>query len=65
MTIRKAAKGVFLKQSSGMASYNVGFNDGDETQFDVRNLSELEECWKGFCKDEGCAPDSVDYVERV
>lgn len=65
MTIREAAKGVFLRPSSGKGSYNVGFNGGDETQFDVKNLSELEECWKGFCKDEGCAENSVDYVERA
>lgn len=63
MTLRKAAKGVFLKQSSGVVSYNIGFNGGDETQFDVKNLSELEKCWEDFCKDEGCALNSVDYVK--
>lgn len=65
MTLREAAKGVFPKESRVAASYNIGFNDGDETQFDVRNMSELEECWKDFCKDEGCAMDSIDYVERM
>lgn len=65
MTLRKAAKGVLRNRSRAVASYNIGFNVGDETQFDVRNMSELEECWKDFCKEEGCDPDSVDYVERA
>lgn len=65
VTLRKAAKGVFLKRRSVIAPYNIGFNDGDETQFDVRTLSELEECWKEFCEDEKCDPNSVDYVEKA
>lgn len=65
MTLRKAAKGVFTKQNSGMASYNIGFNDGDETQFDVSNLQELLECWIEFCTENGFETNSVDYVERA
>lgn len=61
MTIREATSGVEIAQ----AVYNVGFNDGDETQFDVRDFSDLEEMWMDFCKTEGCAPDSVDYVDYV
>lgn len=39
MTIREASKGVV---TSGRGTYNIGFNDGDETQFDVQNLEELQ-----------------------
>lgn len=49
MTIREASKGVV---TSGRETYNIGFNDGDETQFDVQNLEELQECWSEFCKEE-------------
>lgn len=49
MTLDKAAVGVV---TSGGGVYNIGFNDGDETQFDAQNLKDLQECWKGFCKDE-------------
>lgn len=42
MTLREASKGVV---KSGGGTYNIGFNDGDETQFDVQNLEELRECW--------------------
>ena len=45
--------------------YNIGFNDGDETQFDAYNLKELEELWKDFCKENGFKENSVDYVERA
>ena len=48
MTIREASKGVV---TSGRGTYNIGFNDGDETQFDVQNLEELQECWSEFCKE--------------
>ena len=46
MTIREASKGVV---TSGRGTYNIGFNDGDETQFNVQNLEELQECWSEFC----------------
>ena len=62
MTIREASKGVV---TSRRGTYNIGFNDGDETQFDVQNLEELRECWSEFCKAEKVDPGCVDYVERV
>lgn len=62
MTLVKAAVGVVT--SSG-GTYNIGFNDGDETQFNARNLKDLQECWKGFCRDEKIPQNCVDYVERV
>ena len=62
MTIREASKGVV---TSGRETYNIGFNDGDETQFDVQNLEELQECWSEFCKEEKVDPGCVGYVERV
>ncbi len=65
MTLREAAKGIFPKESRVEASYNIGFNDGDETQFDAYNLQELLECWIGFCAENGFKTNSVDYVERA
>ena len=62
MTIEAASKGVV---ASGRGTYNIVFNDGDETQFDVQNLEELQECWPEFCKEEKVDPGCVDYVERV
>lgn len=62
MTLAKAATGVV---TSGGGVYNIGFNDGDETQFDAQNLKDLQECWDGFCKDEKIPQNCVDYVERV
>ncbi len=62
MTLAKAATGVV---TSGGGVYNIGFNDGDETQFDAQNLKDLQECWEGFCKDEKIQQNCVDYVERV
>jgi hypothetical protein len=62
MTLGKAAKGVV---TSGGGVYNIGFNDGDETQFDAYNLPELLELWIGFCQENGFQTNSVDYVERV
>ena len=50
---------------SGGGTYNIGFNGGDETQFDAQNFKELKECWSEFCKDEKISPGCVDYVERV
>ena len=38
MTLREASKGVV---KSGGGTYNIGFNGGDETQFDAQNLKEL------------------------
>lgn len=62
MTIEEASKGVV---TSGRGTYNIGLNDGDETQFDVQNLEELQECWLEFCKEEKIEPGCVDYVESV
>ena len=58
MTLGQAVSG---KLQPG--TYNIGFNDGDETQFDVETLEELQECWSGFCKENGIDESSVDYVE--
>ena len=52
----------------GRGTYDIGFNDGDETEFDLMDgegINELEELWLDFCKEEGCDPDSVDYIEEV
>ena len=46
-SLREAAEGVV---TTGGGVYNIGFNDGDETQFDAYNLKELEELWRDFCK---------------
>ena len=62
MTLEEASKGVV---TSGGGTYNIGFNGGDETQFDVQNLEELQECWSEFCNEEQGDPGCVDYVERV
>ena len=62
MTLEEASKGVV---TSGGGTYNIGFNGGDETQFDVQNHEELQECWSEFCKEEQVDPGCVDYVERV
>ena len=62
MTLAKAAVGVVR---AGGGTYNIGFNDGDETQFDAHDLPELLECWIDFCAENGFRTDSVDYVERV
>lgn len=59
MKLKEAAKDVPIMK----AAYNVGFNHGDETQFDVSSLGEMERLWEDFCKEEGCDVDSVDYVE--
>ena len=61
-SLREAAKGVV---TTGGGVYNIGFNDGDETQFDAYNLKELEELWKDFCKENGFKENSVDYVCRT
>ncbi len=62
MTLAKAAVGVV---QTGGGTYNIGFNDGDEMQFDAYNLSELLELWIDFCVENGFQTNSVDYVERV
>ena len=50
-------------------TYDIGFIDDvgrdDETEFDVKDLDELVECWEDFCKENGFRYDSVTYVERA
>ena len=62
MTLGTAAAGS-VKTEGG--TYNIGFNDGDETQFDAYDLAELLDCWVEFCAENGFQTNSVDYVERV
>ena len=62
MDIRNAGKGVV---SSGGGVYNIGFGDGDETQFSAYNMKELDELWRGFCEENGIKKNSVNYVERA
>lgn len=52
-------------ESSDEITCNIGFNEDDETQFDVRNMEELVELWEGFCEENDFSPDSVDYVEFI
>lgn len=64
MTFREAARGVVVGDT-GMQTYRIGFNDGDETELDARNLTELEELWESLCPEFGCEPNSIDYVVRL
>lgn len=60
MKLENAVKGVSIDKG---CSYNIGFNDGDETQFDVDSFEDLQECWIGFCSENSIPTDCVDYVE--
>ena len=66
MTLRKAAVGEVI---SYPATYDIDFindeGDIDETQFDVNNLKELEECWRDFCKDNGFKQNSITSITRL
>lgn len=62
MTLRKAAVGIVTSYGG---TYRIGFNDGDETEFDAKNLKDLEDLWKVFCEENGFKKCSVDYVERT
>lgn len=64
-TLKEASRNVVIDCVGCCRTYNIGFNDGDETQFDVRNYSELAQCWNMFCKENGLNKNSVDYVEYV
>lgn len=64
MTIRQAGKGVVVG-NAGLQTYRIGFNDGDETELEAKNISDLEELWQLLCLEFGSDVDSVDYVERV
>lgn len=60
MKMKDAVKGVDIIKGS---SYNTGFNDGDEAQFDVDSFEELHECWVVFCIENGIPENCVDYVD--
>ncbi len=62
MILEKAAAGVV---TVGNGTYNIGFNDNDETQFSADGLQNLLELWNTFCAENGFQIDSVDYVERT
>ena len=64
MTIREAGKGIVVGDT-GMQAYRIGFNDGDETELEARNMTELERLWSSLCPEFGCKVGSVDYVVRV
>lgn len=64
MNIKRAGKNTVIKSEKPI-TYRIGFNDGDETKLNASSMSELEELWLSLCPEFGCAPDSVDYVERV
>lgn len=47
-------------------TYNISFgSDGNEAQFDVRYISELNDLWSDFCKENNLDPNSVNYIEFV
>lgn len=62
MTLGKAAVGIVF---TGNSTYNIGFNENDETQFTADSMADLLECWIEFCAENGFRTNSVDYVERV
>lgn len=65
MTIREAGKGIV---TTGGGTYRIGFinMDGqeDETELDAYNMTELEELYRDFCKENGFRQNTVIYVER-
>ena len=62
MTLGTAAAGVV---TTGGGTDTIGFNDGDETQFDAYDMAELLDLWIDFCAENGFDTASVDYVEKV
>lgn len=66
-TLREKAKGIVITGYGkyGIHSYNIGFNNGDETQIDAHNINELCEVWNELHKEFGVDSNSVDYVERI
>lgn len=64
MNIKAAGKNTVIKSKKPIV-YRIGFNDGDETELNASNMSELEELWLSLCPEFGCKPDSIDYVEQV
>ena len=65
MTIREAGKGIV---TTGGGTYRIGFinMDGqeDETELDAYNMTELEELYRDFCKENGFRQNTVTYMER-
>ena len=55
----------YVLTSEQYQTYNIGFNDEDETQFDVCNLGELLICWDEFCKENKLPIDCYCYLEHV
>ena len=48
-------------------TWRIGFMNGrreDETEFSAATIDELEECWRGFAKENHCSEDIVTYVEK-
>lgn len=62
MKLEEAVNGVSIAKGS---IYNIGFNDGDETQFDVDSFEDLQKCWQVFCFENKLLVDCVDYVDYV
>ncbi len=55
----------YVLTSEQYQTYNIGFNDDDETQFDVCNLGELLICWYEFCKENKFPINCYCYLEHV
>lgn len=64
MTIREAGKGVVR---SGGGTYRIGYVDEEgcvaETEFTAFDMAELNELYRGFCKENGIRQNTVRYVE--
>lgn len=45
-------------------TFLVGFNSGDETEFDVDSYAELMECLVGFFAENGIAKPRINYIEE-
>lgn len=65
MTIKEAGKGIV---TTGGGTYRIGFinTDGqeDETELDAYNMTELDELYRDFCRENGFRQNTVTYVER-
>lgn len=46
-------------------TYNLGFNENDETQFFAENSEDLKNLWNDFCKENNLDPECIDYCEHV
>lgn len=66
MTLAKASNYNVVKSlGSKVATYNIGFNGNDETQFCASNMKDLKDLWMHFCEENGFVCTNVDYVEMV